>query len=102
MEKNLAGSNSLNVASDDFFIADANSLCDNAKGLVIDDMATCMIAASIINGKEQNVQFRKEESRPNWPKGCYKTTFGVYFNKHSVGNPSTLAQSICLTRIGIL
>ena len=93
-------SNSIEMSTNDIFIADVKSLCNESKGLVIDDKETCLIAISLISDEEPKVQFRREENATNWPKGCYLASGDIYFNKHSLGNRHSFARPICRKKQG--
>ena len=81
------------------FISDANSLCHENNGLLIDDKEKCSLAVSDISNQRPNTEFDSD-----WPRGCYITnkTKKIYFNSHFSGRRNAGAQPLCISKTGSL
>ena len=81
----------------DVYIANANTLCHEENGLLIDNREKCKQSVSQIINQEPRATFGGKVSEADWPRGCYFKFYKkfVYFNQHSVGNRNPLARPLC-------
>ena len=87
---------------DPIYIADANTLCHEENGKLIDNKESCRQTVSEISNQEPKAKFIKEEFAVDWPKGCYitKNSKNIYFNIHSVGYRNPKARPLCTRNSG--
>ena len=66
---------------------------------VINDLETCKESVSEIKKLIPNAEFRRQENRPDWPKGCYLYVLGGVkwgiFNEDLTGSNHVNARPIC-------
>ena len=66
---------------------------------VINDLETCKDSVSEIKKLIPNAEFRGQENRQDWPKGCYLyIALGKkwgFFNGHQTGSNHANARPIC-------
>ena len=90
-----SNAHSLFIETAIFFKTAQNGYCEDHQRASTTDAASCRLAAAEMNKDVEYIKFHGEETRPDWPKGCYTTGSRVFFNKHTEGARHSRAHHIC-------